>query len=68
MWIVHRSQIQAVDLHHIHQKGMGGSKLRDNVENIIALSRENHIAAHANALTRDRLQEIHNKFMKDNPY
>lgn len=32
----------AVDLHHIQARGMGGSKLRDNVENIMALCRSCH--------------------------
>jgi len=33
---------QAVDIHHIHPRGMGGSKLRDNIENIMALCRTCH--------------------------
>lgn len=33
----------AVDIHHINAKGMGGSKLRDNIENLIALCRPCHI-------------------------
>lgn len=32
----------AVDLHHIKARGMGGSKLRDNIENIMALCRPCH--------------------------
>jgi hypothetical protein len=32
----------AQDLHHIKARGMGGSKLRDNVENIMALCRRCH--------------------------
>lgn len=31
------------DLHHIQARGMGGSKYRDNIENIMALCREHHI-------------------------
>lgn len=33
---------QAVDIHHIHARGMGGSKLRDYIENLQALCRECH--------------------------
>ena len=33
----------ANDLHHIQARGMGGSKYRDNIENIMALCREHHI-------------------------
>jgi len=32
----------AQDLHHIKARGMGGSKLRDNIENIMALCRTCH--------------------------
>ena len=32
----------AVDIHHIDCKGMGGSKLRDHIENLIALCRKCH--------------------------
>lgn len=33
---------KAVDIHHIHARGMGGSKERDNIENLMALCREHH--------------------------
>ena len=33
---------EAVDIHHIIPRGMGGSKLRDYPENLIALCRECH--------------------------
>jgi len=32
----------AQDLHHIQARGMGGSKYRDNIENIMALCRPCH--------------------------
>lgn len=32
----------AVDIHHISPRGMGGSKLKDYPENLIALCRECH--------------------------
>ena len=32
----------AQDLHHIKARGMGGSKFRDNIENIMALCRPCH--------------------------
>jgi 5-methylcytosine-specific restriction endonuclease McrA len=34
---------RAVDLHHIFRRGMGGSKLIDTIENIMALCRKCHI-------------------------
>lgn len=33
---------QAVDIHHIHARGMGGSKKRDGIENLMALCRADH--------------------------
>ena len=34
---------RAVDLHHIECRGRGGSKEKDTIENIMALTREEHI-------------------------
>ena len=33
----------AVDIHHIDCRGMGGSKTKDTIENLIAVCRECHI-------------------------
>ena len=33
---------KAIDIHHIDCKGMGGSKLRDHIKNLIALCRNCH--------------------------
>jgi 5-methylcytosine-specific restriction endonuclease McrA len=35
-------QGQAVDIHHIESRGMGGSKLADTIENLMALCRNCH--------------------------
>lgn len=32
----------ADDIHHINSRGMGGSKDKDNIENLMALTREEH--------------------------
>jgi 5-methylcytosine-specific restriction endonuclease McrA len=34
---------QAVDIHHIDARGMGGSKLKDFIENLMALCRDCHV-------------------------
>ena len=34
---------QAVDIHHIEPRGMGGSKKADTIDNLMALCRECHI-------------------------
>lgn len=33
---------KAVDIHHIHARGMGGSKEKDSIENLMALCRKCH--------------------------
>ena len=33
----------AVDIHHIRCRGMGGSKVKDDISNIMALCRQCHI-------------------------
>ena len=33
----------AVDINHIDARGMGGSKLKDNIENLMAMCRKCHI-------------------------
>lgn len=48
----------AVDIHHIEPKGMGGSKLKDNHENLIALCRVCHKYAH------DQNTEAHRDYLR----
>ena len=55
---------KAVDIHHIEQKGMGGSKTKDYIENLIALCRTCHENAHANILTKDFLKQKHANYIK----
>ena len=33
----------AVDIHHIEARGIGGSKEADNIDNLMALCREDHL-------------------------
>jgi 5-methylcytosine-specific restriction endonuclease McrA len=33
---------KAVDIHHIHARGMGGSKSKDDIENLMAVCRTCH--------------------------
>ena len=49
----------AQDLHHIKARGMGGSKLRDNIENIMALCRPCHELMGDRKQFKDKLIEIH---------
>ena len=54
----------AQDVHHIIPRGEGGSE--DGIENLIAVTRDEHDRAHGRktpSLTRDYLQEVHRNFM-----
>ena len=50
---------QAVDIHHIEAKGMGGSKTKDNIENIMALCRYCHMKYGDKKQYKDFLKQIH---------
>lgn len=56
---------KAVDINHIQPRGMGGSKKKDYIENLIALCRNCHIKSDfgsgKNLLTKEKLTEIHLK-------
>jgi len=56
---------RAVDIHHIDCKGMGGSKLKDNIENIMALCREHHIKYGDKKQYIDFLKNIHNQRLEN---
>ena len=53
----------AVDIHHIVFRSRGG---KDNIENLIALTREEHEEADGGKYTVEFLQEKHNQFMNKN--
>ncbi len=52
---------QAVDIHHIEARGMGGTSTPDTIENLMALCRECHLLYGDIKLYKEWLQEIHNK-------
>lgn len=49
------------DIHHIKKRSQLG---KDNIENLIALTREEHNEAHGGKYTQEFLQEKHNLFME----
>ena len=53
----------AVDVHHIYPKGMGGSKTKDHIENLMGVCRYCHDRAHDHQYTKEYLTDIHLKFM-----
>lgn len=50
---------QAVDIHHIECKGMGGSKQKDYIENLQALCRHHHLLLGDRKGFTDELKEAH---------
>lgn len=52
-------QREAVDVHHIESRGMGGSKNQDYIENLMGLCRECHERAHAELITSGALFAKH---------
>ncbi len=53
---------RAVDIYHIEPRGMGGSKLLDTPENLMALCREcHHEADFGVELSKDFLKFVHLK-------
>jgi len=49
----------ANDIHHIHARGMGGTKKADNIENLMALCRNHHIEYGDKKQHIDFLTQIH---------
>ena len=50
---------KAVDIHHLEAKGMGGSKTKDYIENLIALCREHHVRCHSEKSFNQYAKGIH---------
>lgn len=53
----------AQDIHHIEARGMGGSKLKDNIENLQAVCRACHIRYGDKKQHMEMLIETHLKYM-----
>jgi 5-methylcytosine-specific restriction endonuclease McrA len=52
---------QAVDIHHINARGMGGSKSADVIENLMGLCRKCHIEYGDKKQYKEFLKDIHAK-------
>lgn len=53
-------QAQAVDIHHIEARGMGGSKEADTIENLMGLCRACHNAFGDKTQHKEMLKAVHN--------
>ena len=54
----------AVDIHHILFKSLGGN---DDIENLIALTRDEHDEAHNNPVFNRKLKEKHLLYLNSHP-
>jgi 5-methylcytosine-specific restriction endonuclease McrA len=52
---------KSVDIHHLISKGMGGSKTKDYIENLIAVCRSCHVKCHSSIKFNTKAKEIHLK-------
>jgi 5-methylcytosine-specific restriction endonuclease McrA len=52
---------QAVDVHHIEARGMGGNKEADVIENLMGLCRKCHIEYGDKKQYKEFLKDIHAK-------
>ena len=57
---------KAVDIHHIDCRGMGGSKEKDTIENLMALCRGCHYIFGDKKQWIDFLIDIHNRKLENN--
>jgi len=53
-------------LHHIEARGMGGTKTKDTIENLMALCRGHHVQFGDKKQHKEMLIEVHNNFIKQN--
>lgn len=58
------SEKLANEIHHIEARKMGGSKTKDNIENLIAVTREEHEEYGDKKQHMIFLKETHKKFME----
>jgi len=55
---------RATDIHHIEARGMGGSKEKDDIHNLMALCRKCHIDYGDKKQHMDFLKSKHEKLVK----
>jgi hypothetical protein len=54
-WYCNKSQ--AVEIHHIENKKMGGNKTKDRIDNLIPLCRKHHEESHQHKITKKTLKD-----------
>ena len=56
---------RATEIHHIENKGMGSSEDKDYIENLMALTREEHLFYGDKVQYMDFLKQKHKEFMNE---
>jgi 5-methylcytosine-specific restriction endonuclease McrA len=59
---------QAVDVHHIDPRRMGGSKHKDYIENLMGLCRSCHNKAEADDTINEEYRDIHLRYLTKHGY
>ena len=55
---------RSADVHHIDNKGMGGSKTKDYIENLVALCRDCHLKCHKDKEFNEKVKQVHLEKLK----
>ena len=55
---------QAVDIHHIEARGMGGSNEKDTISNLMGLCRQHHIEFGDKKQYKEYLKKVHYEYME----
>lgn len=58
------SCLNGADIHHISARGSGGSKKKDYIENLICLTREEHMRCEMSVLCNKFIHMVHAKFLE----
>ena len=58
------SGMESQDIHHLQHKGMGSSKHLDFIENLVALSREEHDRCHNDKAYNHEVQIRHLEYIR----
>lgn len=58
------SGLPATDVHHIEARGMGGSKYADRIENLMALTRDEHEKFGDKKQYIEYLKEVHRNYIE----
>ena len=56
---------RAVDIHHIDCRGMGGSKDKDKIQNLMGMCRKHHLEFGDKKQHIEYLKEVHQQFMEN---